>query len=193
MISKVTFDYNCLIDLSEGREAAKWLDEIVALHEEGSIKIMVPEIAASENPREGDGIRPYDNFVQMLKKIGLESAIRLSPLAYINLTFIDHCLIAGKETLELERQIHEILFPKWPYDSKSFKEEAKGRGVRFPRRLWRNHKCDVLCMWCHIRNDGDIFVSRDGNFFEEEKKKRLEHLGAGRIVSPQEACQFLRA
>ena len=48
-------------------------------------------------------------------------------------------------------------------------------------------------MWSHIRFDGDLFVTSDGNFHKVDKKKQLiDKEGAGDILKPQEAAALLR-
>jgi hypothetical protein len=57
---------------------------------------------------------------------------------------------------------------------------------------WRNHKCDVLAMWCHIHYGGDVFVTTDRNFMKASKQQRLEALGAREIQTPCGALSLVR-
>jgi len=56
---------------------------------------------------------------------------------------------------------------------------------------WVNKKCDVLAMWSHIWNKGDIFVTRDKDFHRKMKKQKLIELGAGEILMPKQAALLL--
>ena len=49
---------------------------------------------------------------------------------------------------------------------------------------WRNRKCDVLALWCHLNYGGDIFVTTDTNFM---KRERVVQLGV-KVMSPCEAA-----
>jgi hypothetical protein len=57
-------------------------------------------------------------------------------------------------------------------------------------RDWRNKKCDVLSMWCHIYYGGDIFVTSDKNFFK--KLPPLLEIGVGDILRPCDALARIR-
>ena len=93
----------------------------------------------------------------------------------------------------LERQIHEILFPKI-----EFHYEAYAARLNHPvspplHRKWLNAKCDVQAMWGHIWHSADIFVTEDRNFHKATKKPRLEAFGAGQICTPSECVSLLSA
>lgn len=51
---------------------------------------------------------------------------------------------------------------------------------------WRNAKCDVLTVWCHIHYGCDVFVTADGNFHKKGKAGELAQLGCKVIVNPSE-------
>ena len=93
--------------------------------------------------------------------------------------------------VELERKIHDILFPQIDFDYSDF---CNKKGID-PNNYelthtWRNAKCDVLTMWCHIISGGDIFVTSDkDHFLKQTKKSALISLGAKDILEPQDALK----
>jgi len=90
--------------------------------------------------------------------------------------------------IKLERKIHNILFPQIEFN---YKEFCKKRNINLNNKSlnkkWLNVKCDVLSLWCHIYYNGDIFVTRDNNFYKVTKLKKLIVLGVGYILTPQQA------
>jgi hypothetical protein len=65
--------------------------------------------SASENQRR----RPYKNFAEFcdyLSPIGLGHLNIILPMCYLDVSFLDHCLLSDDNMDSLERQIHSILF-----------------------------------------------------------------------------------
>lgn len=91
----------------------------------------------------------------------------------------------------LERQIHEILFPNIEFDWVIY-AKARELPVDTINKNWRNAKCDVLALWCHIKHGGGIFVTSDSNFFAETKREKLQALGAGIIAIPLDALALAK-
>ena len=79
------------------------------------------------------------------------------------MAFLDWCVLSGKQMQELELKIHEVLFPNIEFE---YREYCRKRGLDYSSsnidRHWRNAKCDVLTLWCHIWYGGDILVTSDG-------------------------------
>src|SRR5262245_29881450 len=192
-MKSVTLDTNCIYDLEEGHPSALWINRLVRAHDSGLIELRVPELAASEIQRGGGHMPDFAAFRKRLSECGLGAAKILRAMAYWDVTYIDWCVQIGPEMLAEERRIHEILFPRIEFDASAF-YAARGSDRSDSRlaRRWRNAKCDVQAMWCHIHNDGQLFVTRDANFRKPSKKARLEALGAAAIVTPEEAVANLR-
>jgi hypothetical protein len=108
-------------------------------------------------------------------------------MAYTDLCYLDWCVISGPPLEAEEREIHEILFPSIGFRAADHcpPEDKTGRSK------WRNAKCDVQSMWCHIHYPGDIYVTRDTNFHKQSKKSRLEASGAGLIATPEQALHAI--
>src|SRR6185436_4127143 len=151
---------------------------IRSLLQSSNVVLRVPAMAASERQRDGKQLKDFGQFRDRLTQLGLEAVELLRPMGYLDLCYIDWCVYSGPSLEALEREIHEILFPAIAYEADRHcpVDDAAGRA------RWRNAKCDVQSMWCHIHYPGDIYVTRDANFHKRSKKPRLESLGA-RIIA----------
>lgn len=188
----ITFDTNCLVDLELNEGAASELRRIVAAHDSGRCSISVPGIGASERLKDGTFAQNFSVFQQRISNLSRREFEILKPILYLDLAYLDWAIFGGEETIELEQQIHEILFPETLF---RWADEAVAHGLD-PNQVanlshrqflkWRNRKCDTLAMWCHIYYRKDVFVSRDRNFHKTTKKAALERIGAKQILHPAE-------
>lgn len=175
-------DTNCIIDLEEERESACYIRELVLMHKRGRIELSVSAISASERKTNGKYASNFTEFQQMIRDVGLEDVKILKPPGIWDVTYWDWCTWGDEETEKLQRDIHQIMFPKIKF---SYSEERN-------TKRWRNAKCDVLALCCHIRNEGDIFVtSNTKGFHQITKKPKLIALGAGQILYPKETISIL--
>ena len=189
----ITFDTNCLVDLELNEGAANELRKLIAAHDLGQLAISVPGIGASERLKDGTFAQNFSLFQRRIRKLAKRDFDILKPPLYLGLAYLDWAILVEDEAVELERRIHEILFPEIQFNWAAY---AKAHGLD-PNQAaddghkewikWRNRKCDTLALWCHINYQNDIFVTRDGNFHKATKKTALENLGAKRILHPSEA------
>jgi hypothetical protein len=185
---KVTFDTNCIIDIEQ--RGIPYLDllTLVQLHNDQKINLRVVAISASERMPGGLYALNFAEFQRKIAAAGLENAEILPAIGYFDITFFDRCVAANDEMVNFERRLHEILFPQIEFYYGDF---CKARGIdpniTPANSKWRNAKCDVLALWSHITYDGDIFVTSDNNFLKQTKKPALIALGAGDILTPQDA------
>ena len=182
----MTLDTNSLYEL-ESSAGERALRQLVALGKEGGIVMQIPAIAASEKQRDGRHLGDFAVFRERVDHLGLDGVELLRPLAYIGMCYIGWAVIIGPESRAVERRIHEILFPQIAFEASKHCERDDVRS----RERWRNAKCDVLAMWCHINYGGEVFVTRDRNFFKLSKRSQLEALGAGSIATPEQALTQL--
>jgi hypothetical protein len=188
----VTFDTNCLVDLELKEGAVGELSAIIAAHEEEKITISVPGIGASERLKDGTFAKNFSLFQQRINKLTKRQFEILKPPLYLGLAYFNWAILAGDTMIDLERQIHQILFPEIHFiwadhaiahglDPNQAVEEHNKEWIK-----WRNRKCDTLSLWCHIYYNKDVFVTRDKNFHKATKKAALEKLGAKCILLPTE-------
>jgi hypothetical protein len=187
----VTLDTNCIIDLEESRAPAAALLNLIAMHEQGVIFLRVAGISASERQSDGRYAPNFGLFRQKLASVGLGGAEILKPIGYWDVTYYEWCLWTNDKLVELERQIHSILFPNVEFAYTDYCAARVIMDTNHVDRKWRNAKCDVLAMWCHIYYGGHIFVTSDSNFLNPSKRNSLQTLGAGDIATPDEALRIV--
>ena len=154
-------------------------------------RFQLSAIGASERQRNGGYASNFAEFKAKLEGADLGAVQLLKPRGYWGITFYDFCLCASQADL-LEQKIHEILFPDKEF---LWLDYAYARGLP-PENLdqrWRNAKCDVLALWCHIHYDGDVFVTSDKNFHAQTKIDKLQALGSGKILFPKDALALATA
>ncbi len=189
---KITLDTNCIIDIEQQGEPYPDLQELIRLYNDQKIHLRIVAISASERMPGGKYAQNFAEFEEKIAAVGLEKAEVLPCIAYSDVTFLDRCLLASDEMVVLERKIHEILFPRIEYDYREFSaKRGIDQSITPTDSKWRNAKCDVLGMWCHITFEGDVFVTSDFNFHRQTKKPALIALGAGDILTPKDAVAKL--
>lgn len=107
---KLTLDTNCIIDLEENRPAASSLQTLISLHDNRQIDLRVVAISASERKPDGTYATNFTEFRQKIGLVGLGHVEILAPICYLGMAFVDWCLLADEQMVELERNIHEVLF-----------------------------------------------------------------------------------
>ena len=189
---KITLDTNCLVDLELREGAYIDLRNIISSYNLGGIEASVPGIGASERLKGGSFAKSFAVFQERLRRISPKELDILKPLLYWDICYWDWSIFAGEDTVDLERSIHDVLFPKhefaWSDQARLLGLDASGAASENHNEFvkWRNRKCDVLGLWCHIFYGNDIFVTRDKNFHKKLKKPLLINLGSKSICYPSE-------
>jgi hypothetical protein len=198
---RLTLDHNCLIDLESGdADNQGSMRQLVRLHEAGRVTLQVSAISGSELMRGKRYATTFNEFQERLLRLSVRNLTILPPMIYLDISFYDWSMFGGgdgsAETL-LEQEIHAVLFPRHEFrwiDQAAAScvdpdVEAQNRGPVL--RDWRNRKCDVVTMWCHIYHGGDVFVTSDNHFHNRGVKQRLVDLGARAILRPVETLTLL--
>lgn len=189
---KLTLDTNCLVDLELSEGAVLELQKLVTAHDTGRIEIGVPGIGASERLKDGTFAENFSVFRQRIQRLSRREFEILKPPIYLGLTYFDWAIFGDNNMVNLEREIHDVLFSKIEFRWKDFaqangldpNEAAEGKHKEWIK--WRNRKCDTLALWCHIYYGRDVFVTQDKNFHKATKKIPLMKLGATSILYPSE-------
>lgn len=187
-----TLDTNCLIAVSERRDDAVYVRALADAHSRGEADVAVIGISASEKQRDGCRMEDFGEFRKRLKSMGLEHLPVVFPLAYFDITFWDVSLLADDEMEQLERKIHQIMFPSveflWADFSKTNRLDPNNppHGTK-----WANCKCDVQALWSHMHHKREVFVTADSDFHKASVKPALIALGAGRIEYPRDAASLI--
>src|SRR5258708_2584185 len=150
---RFTLDTNCIIDVEEDRPSAPFVRELVSLNGKREIIVALSAIGASERQRAGGYAQNFSEFQEKLKAVGFESLELLPHLMYFDVTFFDYCIWGDNDALE--RDIHNVLFPKIEF---LWADYAKARDLPIDSldKNWRNAKCDVLALWCHVKHGGGV-------------------------------------
>ncbi len=196
----ITFDHNLLIDLeSDNGATGKALRQLVSLHDAEQITIRVSAIGASERLKGKTYVPDFSAFHERVRRLSQREFEILRPLGYYDITYWDWCMYAddGTPENELEQKIHEVLFPEIEFKWQAYAQvngEDPNQAAQTQSRewqKWRNRKCDVLTIWCHIYYAGDAFVTTDDHFHQATKKPVLISLGAKSILYPAEAASWI--
>lgn len=185
---KFTLDNNCIIAITNNEPAADPIRRLALAHSKGQAEVAVLGISASERQQGGRYLEHISEFRAMLNANGLGHLTIYKPTAIRGMTFWDWAAWATEETLSLERQIHDVMFPASEFDwqtvaSAAGEELESTAGPAY--RRYRNKRCDVQGMLAHIMNGGDIFVSSDGHFLD--RREALIRLGARDVLCPLDA------
>ena len=189
-----TLDTNCIIAVDENRSEAKAVLELASAHRSGLASVGVVAISASERQRDGVDLENFEEFKQRRSRLGLGELDLLEPMSYFDITFWDFGLLCDDTMEALEREIHQILFPNFPFLWGDYCEKlGLIPATTKPDKKWRNAKCDVQAFWSHSFRKRDVFVTsgrRDSH--AKTKKQRLVSLAGSRIETPESAAKLLR-
>lgn len=134
---RVTLDTNSIIDLERNRPDAIFIKALLVGHDGDEPHLRVPAIIASENPLEGRFPENFSDFQGLLKRVGLDRAEILAPIAYYGITYYGYSVYPSDEMVRLEKTIHEVLFPNIEFDFETYRSR-----LNLPRdgldRRWRN-------------------------------------------------------
>ncbi|HLZ73018.1 MAG TPA: hypothetical protein VKV26_24205 [Dehalococcoidia bacterium] len=185
----VTLDTCSLLDLEEGRPAARPLGRLIGLHRTGALRLGVVVIGGCV--RRPDGVYAADltAFRERITMLDLGEARRLRPLFRWGLSFAEWSQWPTPAAERLERRIHRALFPAAPFrwgDCADAAGPDADRDELYAR--WREARLTVLSVWAHIEHAGDIYVTRDETFWQHGAAARLRALGAGAILTPRDAA-----
>jgi hypothetical protein len=147
-------------------------------------------MSASERQKDGNRTHNFSEFESRLAALGLSHLNIVLPMMYWDITFWDRGLLSDNAMVDLERQIHLILFPNVQF---LWQDYCRDNGIdpppNSPEGKWRNCKCDVQAIWSHIYAKRNVFVTSDRNF--HNKKADLFALGADQIEYPDSAVRLL--
>ena len=182
-----TLDTNCIIALDEQRPEAGAIRALAEAHRSGTANVALVGISASERQQGGGHIENFATFQARLARLGIDHLHLLRPMAYCDVTFFDWCVLTDESMVDLEHQIHTVLFPNIEFGWLDFCRARDLEPEAGIDRKWRNAKCDVQALWSHIHHKRGVFVTSDVNFHKPTSRTQLTALGAGRIEYPNAA------
>jgi hypothetical protein len=191
-VLRFTLDHNCIVAIDEDRQPeAGCLRALLARHDAGDIDVRLVATSASERQQNGPYLENFGQFQARLADLGLGHLELLAPIAVADVSYLDWCILAGPDDIALMKRIHSVLFAGHSFDLQEALAAAAGQAdPAVTEQKWRNRELDVQALWCHLRYDGDIFVTSDDGFFKKLKREPLANVGATRILRP---CDAVRA
>ncbi|MEM9578948.1 MAG: hypothetical protein AAF999_18300 [Pseudomonadota bacterium] len=191
-MKKLTLDTNCILEIDEDRPQSDAVKAIIEAHNEGLVEAALVASSGSEKSHKGLFPESFDEFDLRRTQLGFSNMNLLFPIAYHDIGFCDHCLMADVKMLDLEEEIFRILFPNAQF---TWVETAKTYGIEKTNQSskayikWRNQLLDAQMFWAHVWNKRDVFVTSDKNFGRKLKKSRF---GAEQVKTPSEFVYLLR-
>ena len=189
---KFTLDTNCLIDVDENRQAAKFVLRLLGAFNTSKIDLALVASSASERQKSGEYLESFCKFKIRTKVLGFDGLPILPSLARWDVSFWDNGLWADDESEKREKAIYETLFPGSPYEWSDFayqnNQDTEDRSTKVFSR-WLNQIIDAQAYWAHDYAGRDVFVTSDKNF-----KKRLKGnplFKGALIASPKESLKLL--
>jgi hypothetical protein len=182
-VLSLTLDNNCIIALEDGSGQQEALRRLIALHNQGAIRVFIGLISASENVRDGEPT--LDRFMNRLSRLGLESLPRLLPVGRWGMSYWGASVWGGDDGLD--KKVQQIIHTSSVDGHGAL---SGGSSITLDGALdkrQRNTFCDVDGVVAHIRNGNDVFVTEDGRILD--RKAALIALGAGDILTPEEALE----
>lgn len=186
-----SLDTNCLIHLDNCEPEAEHIDALIGAHRAGTADVAVIAVSASER-QPGDYYLPtYRHFMERLERLGIADLPQIKGTGYIGISYIDHCLWSGDLALDLERRIHDCLFPRIEFSAADFRS-AKGLRQIEPTdrqmKKWRNAWCDRQMILASILAGRDVFVTSDSDFDPLRDSTTFPEL---RVCRPEEAARLI--
>lgn len=189
---KLTLDWNCVIEVEEGRPQASYVVDLIDSHRKGQFEVALLAASASENSRSRLFPGNAKLFVERVSTLGWQDLPLVPMPCVIGLSYWGYCYYVG-DGEKFERDIDELwqaIAPNIP--SKPLEYLPPGteltddviQSVELSK--WRNTWCDVISAYSHIQSGRDIFVTQNTRDFQRNLEK-LSKLGMKHISTPEES------
>lgn len=199
---RVTFDWNCVIEVEEGRPQAQAVRELVQQHQLGRLEVALLATSASENmpPSVANEGRRFPRTARLFKdridRLGWGELPIVSMPAIYGLTYHDFANNVGDgEAFERDfSALWKVIAPNFPRKPEAHLlagEQMNDEMIQSPKLAkWRNIWCDVMSAYSHIQAGRDVFVTLNTRDFQR-KSEALASLGMTDICDPKETLRRL--
>ena len=190
---KLTLDWNCLIEIEDGRPQSNAVKALVEHHRSGLCDVALLATSASENSRSMRFPGNAALFQERIQKLGLDDLpILLAPGVW-GLTYLDLAFWVDEKEFEfLYPALWKAMFPKVNAEARSYLAIDETFDDEFIQSealsSWRNRWCDVMSAYSHIYAKRDIFVTLNSRDFQKNGVQ-LAALGIGSILTPADCFQ----
>src|SRR5262245_53810818 len=118
-----TLDSSCVDAIDEGRTEVQFIRMLADAHTAGKAKVAVVALSAAQKHQVGSYFDDSDAFRDHLAALDLAHLDLLKPMRYFDISFSDWSIEADEAMQELEKHIHEILFPQSQFTWEDYCEE----------------------------------------------------------------------
>lgn len=193
---KLTLDWNCVIEVEEGRPQASYVQDLVSAHRNCEIEVSLLAASASENTKSMRFPGNASIFKKRVALLGWEDLPMVLMPGIWGLSYWDFCFFVGDgESFERDMDaLWKIIAPKVPrkpldhvtvgqtLDDNWLQSEALSK--------WRNTWCDVISAYSHIHAAQNIFVTNNTRDFQDNAIA-LAALGMEHITTPAKTLSLL--
>lgn len=190
---RLSLDWNCVIEVEEGRPQAAFVDDLIHRHRQGELEVALLAASASENTKSKRFPGNAGLFQKRVSDLGWQD-LPLVPMPGVwDLCYYDFSYYVDDGD-QFERDMDALwsaIAPKVPREPSDHLPDGVSRGDPdvFQSEVlskWRNTWCDVVSAYSHIKAGRDIFVTNNTRDFQNNSVKLFE-LGMQNIAAPQEA------
>ncbi|OWV40486.1 hypothetical protein CDZ95_21315 [Mameliella alba] len=193
---RLTLDWNCVIEVEEGRAQAAHVTDLIRRHRKGKFEVALLAASASENSRSKRFPGNADFFKDRVSALGWNDLPLVPMPGIFGLSYWDFCYSVGDGD-KFERDMDAlwcVIAPKVP----SRPSEHLPSGVSLTDEAiqseelskWRNAWCDVISAYSHIHGGRDVFVTNNTRDFQNNSEALLR-LGMKHIFTPAETLAGL--
>lgn len=193
---KLTLDWNCVIEVEEGRNQAGRVIDLVNRHRLGQFEVALLAASASENARSKRFPGNANLFKDRVSAMGWDD-LPLVPMPCVyDLSYWDLCYFpddGDKFNRDMDA-LWDVIAPKVPRSPAEHLPTGVSLtdGAIQSEQLskWRNAWCDVISAYSHIHDDRDVFVTNNTRDFQVNSEA-LSRLGMKHIFTPAETLTGL--
>ena len=186
---KLTLDWNCVIEVEEGRPQAAQVVDLVSRHRQGQFEVALLAASASENSRSKRFPGNANLFKDRVLALGWNDLPLVPMPGIVGLSYWDFCYSVD-DSDKFEREMDALWCVIAPKVS-SRPSEHLPTGVSLTDEAiqseqlsrWRNAWCDVISAYSHIRDGRDVFVTNNTRDFQDNSEA-LSRLGMMHIYTP---------
>jgi hypothetical protein len=193
---KLTLDWNCVIEVEEGRPQAPAVKGLIDAHRKGLVEVALLAASASENTKSKVFPGNASLFMRRVSALGWDDLPLVPMPIIIGLSYINHAYIVG-DAEDLKHKfdaLWRVIAPRIARDAKSHLSSGRSLDDAAIQSedlfKWRNTWCDVLSAYTHIHQRRDVFVTNNTHDFQAHRAA-LATLGMTAIATPAEAVALV--
>ena len=189
---KLTLDWNCVIEVEQGRPQANCVTELIRLHRLGCFEVALLAASASENTKSKRFPGNATVFKERISSLGWQDLPLVPMPGIVGLSYWDFCYYVD-DVVKFQQDRDEIWnviapsIPKEPIDHLPVGKQMTDDAIQSAElSKWRNTWCDVISAYSHIHEGRDVFVTNNTKDFQKHASE-LAKLGMMQIATPADA------